>query len=478
MQNSRYKLFTPTHTRSAARLAVIIFLIAALFIMSACEQLEPGVTETDTMTVTTDSETDDLDDTDQVTDTDTSEPVTDTDTETRETETADTATDDETEDTELSDTDTDDETTSDTDAGEISSEPETTRETATAPASTTTRAPAATTTRAPTTTTTRAPTTTTTRAPTSTPSPPPSPTPSPSPSPTPAPQSDFPYRNHGTLFRNQYNTSSQVTEKDGIFIGTANTAQGVVFVRVNTSAIPANTRSKAIFLNSSGVPSYQYDILVRDRYVGLPLNMGNGQYDLRIVKNVGGTSYQVEMSQSFNVSLSSSLRPFTASSIATDFSSGSSSVQRANQLVSGHSTTDKKVEAVYTWIINNISYDRNLQQRVSSGEIYAYWPDPDRTMSSRKGICFDYAALMCAMLRSQGIPTRMVIGPVRTSSGDIEHAWNEVYFEGRGWVVIAEFRWKQVSGTDWVHFDTTFAAGGISPSDIQQYDYSRRNRVY
>ncbi len=482
MSNNRYIQYCVLLPWPVARLAVLLVLLSALVFASACQQLEPVLTQTDTTVDTSEPDSDITDITDQDTETSLTDSTDAEDTGTDPSDTDDNGliTDTETSGESAAETDEPDLTdtgTSTIDNGETTPVSTTTR-TTTRSAETTRSAATTTTTRAATTTTRAATTTTTTRAPTATPTPVPTATPTPVPTATPVPQSDFPHRNHGTLFRNQFNTSSQITEKDGIFIGTANSAHGVVLVRVNSSAIPADTRCKAIFLDSNQRPTYQYDILVRDKYVALPLNMGNGQYNLRIAKNVGGTSYQVEMSHSFNVSLSSSLRPYTASSIATDFSTGSTSVQRANQLTSGHSTTDGKVDAVYRWIVSNISYDRNLQQRVSSGEIYAYWPDPDRTMSSRRGICFDYASLMCAMLRSQGIPTRMIIGPVRTSSGDIEHAWNEVYFEGRGWVVVAEFSWQQVSGTAWVHFDTTFAAGGISPSDIQKYDYSRRNRIY
>ena len=33
---------------------------------------------------------------------------------------------------------------------------------------------------------------------------------------------------------------------------------------------------------------------------------------------------------------------------------------------------------------------------------YGYLPDIDETLETKTGICFDYAALMCAMLRCRG----------------------------------------------------------------------------
>jgi transglutaminase-like putative cysteine protease len=57
---------------------------------------------------------------------------------------------------------------------------------------------------------------------------------------------------------------------------------------------------------------------------------------------------------------------------------------------------------------------------------------------------------MTAMLRSQGIPTKLVIG----YAGDIYHAWISVYTEEKGWIENAiEFH-----GNEWVRMDPTFAS--------------------
>lgn len=53
----------------------------------------------------------------------------------------------------------------------------------------------------------------------------------------------------------------------------------------------------------------------------------------------------------------------------------------------------------------------------------------DDTLKSSKGICFDYAALMAAMLRAQNIPVKLVTGNV--SPNNLSHAWNLVYTMGK-----------------------------------------------
>ena len=153
-----------------------------------------------------------------------------------------------------------------------------------------------------------------------------------------------------------------------------------------------------------------------------------------------------------------------------DFSRNSNSVTTAASISSGINTTTGRVEAVYNWIVSNIEYDEELAAAITSGQVSVYVPDPERTYNTRKGICFDYAALMCAMLRSQGIPTRLVMG--QTPQG--YHAWNEVYFAGTGWVVIANFNLQHISGSGWVKFDTTFAAGGLSPQAIRDINHIKQ----
>ena len=55
---------------------------------------------------------------------------------------------------------------------------------------------------------------------------------------------------------------------------------------------------------------------------------------------------------------------------------------------------------VFAYVTQNITYDSAKAASVEDG----YLPDPDATLAAGTGICYDYAALTAAMLRSQGIP--------------------------------------------------------------------------
>jgi transglutaminase-like putative cysteine protease len=108
-------------------------------------------------------------------------------------------------------------------------------------------------------------------------------------------------------------------------------------------------------------------------------------------------------------------------------------------------------------VVENITYDKELASTVQIG----YLPDVDRVLARRKGICFDYAALMASMLRSQGVPTKMVAGFV----GEVYHAWLDVYSPETGWINAAIF----FDGKSWQLMDPTFAAGANQSDDIMRF---------
>jgi transglutaminase/protease-like cytokinesis protein 3 len=67
---------------------------------------------------------------------------------------------------------------------------------------------------------------------------------------------------------------------------------------------------------------------------------------------------------------------------------------------------------------------------------------------------------MTAMLRSQEIPTKLVIG----YTGSVYHAWVNVYIEGQGWVDNVIY----FDGHDWKLMDPTFASsGGNDPAVLE-----------
>ena len=106
------------------------------------------------------------------------------------------------------------------------------------------------------------------------------------------------------------------------------------------------------------------------------------------------------------------------------------------------------------------SESKDLAATVQSG----YLPVLDEVLAKGKGICFDYAALMTAMLRSQGVPCKLVTGYVGTSK-PAYHAWISVWSQETGWVDGAIY----FDGAVWQRMDPTFASSGSGSEEIVQY---------
>jgi len=82
-------------------------------------------------------------------------------------------------------------------------------------------------------------------------------------------------------------------------------------------------------------------------------------------------------------------------------------------------------------------------------------------LERKKGICFDYAALMAAMLRSQNVPCKLVVG----YAGEVYHAWISVWTEENGWIDGMIF----FDGHAWKRMDPTFASSQSGGKEITEY---------
>ena len=80
--------------------------------------------------------------------------------------------------------------------------------------------------------------------------------------------------------------------------------------------------------------------------------------------------------------------------------------------------------AVYKFMKKNFSYDWFKSGDVKAGILTEILPDIDGTWDTGIGICQDLAAVMCTMLRSQGIHARLAVG----NCGVTPHAWVTVYY--------------------------------------------------
>lgn len=226
--------------------------------------------------------------------------------------------------------------------------------------------------------------------------------------------------------------------------------QGVVALR-------AVSDSRMKFQIVCGETKYNYDLVSGEPAV-LPLNMGNGSYTFRLMEQVEGSKYACTWSQTRPVTMADEFQTFLHPSQLVAYDRDSQCVAKARELAAACDTDAEVASAIYGYLVDNIQYDRKKADTVQSG----YLPDPDDTLTTGKGICFDYASLAAAMMRSLGIPCKLITGYV---GQDTYHAWNSFYLQEQGWVTV-EIR---VSPNSWQRVDITFAASG-TPADALMDD--------
>ena len=186
---------------------------------------------------------------------------------------------------------------------------------------------------------------------------------------------------------------------------------------------------------------------------------GNGQVKLDLEHTSEGyIGVSGESDTRLKLQVADEFQPFLRPSAYVDYDQDSECVKLAAQLASKEEDALGVVGAVFEYICDNIVYDKEKAQTVQTTT--GYMPVLDDTLRTGKGICFDYASLVAGMLRSQGIPTKMVFGDV--SPDDIYHAWNMFYTEETGWVTVK----YEVKAGSWNRLDLTFSANGADTSFI------------
>ena len=246
----------------------------------------------------------------------------------------------------------------------------------------------------------------------------------------------------------------KVIENPLITIDISHTDQGYIMAAYHGDSSDVN-----IQISGPDSINYMYYISQKDEYTAMPLSSGDGSYLISVYENLEGDMYSTVLSEIIDVTLENEFLPFLYSNQFVNFTKDSEAIQRGAQLAKDCTSDLDVVTAVYNYVTENIQYDFEKASSVTS----PYYPDVDETLRTKKGICFDYSALMCTMLRTQGIPTKLNIG----YAGDIYHAWISVYIDSMGWVDnIIKF-----NGTDWTLMDPTFASSAGDDFDPESKDY-------
>jgi hypothetical protein len=126
-------------------------------------------------------------------------------------------------------------------------------------------------------------------------------------------------------------------------------------------------------------------------------------------------------------------------------SSNSNVISIAKQLTDDKETDYDKVLALHDWVCTYLYYD---EDSLNSDTVPPYYPTD--ILKTRKAVCRGYATLMASLCRSINIPCNVVYGYAlgnvsadmnaewtdeTASTEEQNHAWNEVYVDGR-WMIV------------------------------------------
>ncbi len=248
-------------------------------------------------------------------------------------------------------------------------------------------------------------------------------------------------------------TGITVYSNDKVSIDASNLAEGYVMIKYTGGR---DTRIKVQIAKQGGA-TYSYDLNSKGLAEHFALTEDDGKYTISVFENIAGSKYAQAYSTTLDMKLRDKLLPYLYANQYVNFKEDSKVAKKAKELAKDAKKDLEILTNIYYYVTENLTYDDNLAAAVPAG----YLPDVEKVLESKKGICFDYAALMSAMLRLEGIPAKLVVG----YAGNIYHAWINVYIKDVGWIDQVIY----FDGEKWSLMDPTFVSTSKSANAVKEF---------
>ena len=178
-----------------------------------------------------------------------------------------------------------------------------------------------------------------------------------------------------------------------------------------------------------------FKIFCSDDYTTLPLVGGSSSYSISFFEPEPSAGEYVcvkVLESDLIVKLDDEYSPYLYPNQMVWFTEESSAIQYSGELLDPSMSDSEVVAAIYRYTVETIAVDYELIRQIRSGAVSERSVlDVDSIYLEQSGVCLDYAVLMTAMLRSQQIPTKLIVGYIDTGW----HSWVSVYTEEEGWVL-------------------------------------------
>jgi len=203
-----------------------------------------------------------------------------------------------------------------------------------------------------------------------------------------------------------------------------------------------------VMVPNAGAP-YMYLFATTGDFEIIPLSDGNGEYTVALGELLPDGKFAPFNMATFNAVLSDPFAPFLRPNRLVNYTLDTKVVKIAQDLIGGQTGLVERVKTIYNYVVDHFEYDYDLAANPPKG----YVPDLDYVLDYGKAICYGYAGVMAAMLRSQGIITKLVFGYMADGT---YHAWIDVYSDQDGWLSGIVF----FDGSGWSLVDPTVASSG------------------
>ena len=165
-----------------------------------------------------------------------------------------------------------------------------------------------------------------------------------------------------------------------------------------------------------------YDLNGKGENEVFPFQMGSGKYEITLWENVSGKKYSAAGKISVTVKLTREDGAFLYPSQYVNYTEKSKAVAKAEELCKDLS--DKEAfAAICKFMKTQFVYDFVKAASIKPGIL----PDIDGCYDKHMGVCQDLSAIMACMLRTQGIPCKLMIGYADKQY----HAWTVTIIDGK-----------------------------------------------
>ncbi len=236
-------------------------------------------------------------------------------------------------------------------------------------------------------------------------------------------------------------TGKQTKKNGSLVIDVSNMSEGYVMAK------GPKTKKKLKLVVKNGKHQLQYDLNGSGNYEVIPLQYGNGKYSFSLFQNTSGKKYSEAGKVSISAKMKDPNRAFLYPNQYVNYTAQTAAVIKAAELCKGVTDQAEIAKIICNFVHKSFAYDYLKANSVKKNDTKGMMPAIDETWKKHMGVCQDLSAITVCMLRSQGVPAKLMIGDRK----NVYHAWVSVILNGeeKRYDPTAELEGKKYKKTDY-----------------------------